>query len=115
VNQTLKECSLFLSLMMIVFLVGCNGTFAGAHKDANYLVPAEEASWIRDGDPIVFENESWYPKDDIDVLVDDEVYFLGEYNGVQFFVEKMDVRPYNRLYTKFAQNRFRAFAKQRHD
>ena len=100
---------------ILIFLSsGCGGNFTGLHKNP-YAFPQLEAQWIRDGEPIVFENESWYPKDDIDVLTNQEVYLLGEYKGVQFFVERADVRPYNRLYTKFAENRFRIYTKEHDD
>jgi len=100
---------------MIIFVAGCNGTLTRTRNDAHYPVPQIEAEWIQNGEPLVFEGESWYPKDDVDVLTDDEVYLLGEYRGVQFFVEKVDIRPYHRLRTKFAENRFRAYARERND
>ncbi len=74
--------------------------------------PEMEAEWIRDGEPIIFEGENWFPADTIDVLIDSEVYLLGEYRGVQFFIEKADVRPYDRLYTKFGRAKFRIYRKK---
>ena len=71
-----------------------------------------EAEWIRNGEPIVFENESWYPQDDIENYGDNELYLLGKYKGIEFYVEKMDVRPYNHLYTKFGENKYRLFEKR---
>ncbi len=44
--------------------------------------------------------------------MDSEVLLLGEYRNVQFFIDKIDVRPYARLYTKFANNQFRFFKKR---
>jgi hypothetical protein len=110
----IKNSLLLFFLVMVLGIIGCSGTFTGIHKNP-YSAPLLEASWIRNGEPIIFENEAWYPKDDTDVLINQEVYLLGEYNGVQFFIERADVRPYNRLYTKFAENRFRVYAKQSHD
>ena len=78
----------------------------------SYTVVDEEAEWIRNGEPIEFEGTRWFPQDGFDVLMDNEMYLLGEYKGVQFFVEKIDVRPYNRLYTKFNRNKFRFFQKE---
>jgi hypothetical protein len=115
VNRTIKSYFAFFSLVIIIFLLGCTGTLTRASKDRPYPFSEVEASWIQDGQPIVFENEAWNPKDDVDVLTDQEVFLLGEYQGVQFFVEKADVRPYNRLYTKFAENRFRIFTKNKND
>ncbi len=102
-------------LVIMVFVSGCSGTLVRAGGSPHYPVPQVEAQWIQDGEPLMFEGEAWYPKDDVDVLLDDEVYLLGEYRGVQFFVEKVDIRPYHQLRTKFAANRFRAYAKERND
>ncbi len=86
-----------------------------AHSERNmgqmsvYKIPQQEAEWIRDGEPIEFEGERWYPRDRLEVLLDSEVILMGQYREIQFFVETRDVRPYNRLYTKFGRNRFRIF------
>jgi len=37
------------------------------------------------------------------------VSFKGEYRGVSFFVEKIDVRPYDKIFTKFGRNKFRVY------
>lgn len=81
----------------------------------SYPVPAVEAGWIRDGQPVEFDGQKWYPVDDVEVLLDMEVYQVGEYKGSQIFVDKVDTKPYKRLYTKFAKNKFRYFEKMRHD
>lgn len=99
---------------LAVLLVGCSGTLSGVNR-AHYSFPNAEPDWIRNGDPILYEGQSWYPQDDIDVLLDNEVYLLGEYNGVQFFAEKADVRPYGKLYTKFDENRYRIYQQERDD
>jgi len=80
-----------------------------------YPLMSSEAEWIRNGEPIEFEGEFWYPKDGVDGLLDSEVFIIGEYRGVQYFVDKVDVRPYARLYTKFAKNKFRFFEKEDED
>jgi len=77
-----------------------------------FRVPDMEAEWIRNGKPIEFEGEFWYPQDAIEVLLDQEVYLVGEYKGVQFFIEKSDVRPYKAVFTKFDRNKFRVFRKK---
>lgn len=102
-------------LIGAVSIFGCSTNRSYAKNDIRYSFPETEPQWIRDGEPIIFENESWYPKDDIDVLLDHEVYLLGEYKGVQFFIDKADIRPFHRLYTKFAENKFRAYKKNRND
>ena len=95
---------------MVVFCSGCSGgTIPNKGQLDIYPTPNQETEWIRNGEPIEFGGKLWYPQDGIENLLDSEVYLLGEYRGVQFFVEKTDVKPYDRLYTKFGPNRFRYF------
>ena len=68
-----------------------------------------EPAWIRNGESIVFEGETWIPTDEVENLMDSEVYQAGTYRDVPFFIEKIDVRPFERLYTHFSRNRYRAF------
>ena len=96
-------------LLLTISLTGC---ISAGTKPAQAKVLSLEAAWIRNGEPIVFEGASWYPQDDIENLFDTELYVVGEYQGVEYYVEKMDVRPYNRLYTKFGKNRYRLFEKK---
>lgn len=104
---------LVLSVLAFSFvlgaLTGCAGT---ALPPQIYPVPKEEPEWIVQGGPIEFEGEMWYPRDYVDILLDTEVIPTGEYKGVSFFVERIDVRPYDRLYTKFGINKYRVFTKQ---
>lgn len=103
----------FLVLALVVFFfAGCGEMAKRRVKPVSFDFPAIEADWIRNGGPIEFEGQRWYPKDDIEILSDSEVFFLDRYQGVEFFVEKIDVRPYDRLYTKFGHNKFRMY-KQR--
>ena len=81
----------------------------------SYPVSAIEAGWIRNGDPIEFEGHKWYPVNDYEVLRDSEVFQIAEYKGVQVFVEKTAVKPYERLYTKFDKNKFRYFERKDND
>ncbi len=103
-----NPCTIVLSLF---FLAGCSHKAGNVGNLSNYKVPSMEAPWIRNGEPIEFAQELWYPQDGIDILLDSEVLLIGKYKGVQFFVEKVDVQPYNRLYTKFSKNKFRIFEK----
>ncbi len=114
--------SFFSNCLKIVFvfivminLVGCSASTYKRRKPRSYMIPEVESEWILIGSPISFEEELWYPEDDIDILSDDEVYLLGEYNDTEFFVAKIDVRPYNRIYTKFEKNKFRVFEKKAND
>jgi len=80
-------------------------------QDRSYAIPQIEVEWIRNGEPIEFEAEKWYPLDAVESLTDDEIYLAGEYRDIEFFTEKMDVRPFGRVYTKFSRNKFRVFEK----
>ena len=97
-----------------IFLMGCQSVPVAKEHPWGSRAPTE-AEWIRNGQPIEFEGELWFPADAIENLLDSEVYLVGEYRGVQIFVEFADVRPYNRLYTKFAKNKFRFFEKKEKD
>ena len=70
---------------------------------------ALEPKWIRDGEAIIYDGRRWYPQDDVEVLQDSEVLLIGVYRGVQVFVTKTDVKPYDRLYTKFDVNKYRYY------
>ena len=100
-------------VFVVVFgFIGCDGNMTKKRRPKSYSIPEMEAVWIQDGNPIVFEEEFWYPRDDVDILSDEEVYLLGEQEGVAFFIGTIDVRPYNRIYTKFGKNKFRIFEKK---
>lgn len=74
-----------------------------------YKIPDIEAPWIRAGEAIIYKDMEWFPMDDTEILLDKEVFKLGEYRSVDFFVAKKDVEPYQRLYTKFDRNRYRYY------
>ena len=102
-----------MTLLSILLLVGCFSTEKGnVGRFQSYPIPSIEAAWIRNGEPIEFEGELWYPADGVESLMDSEVQILGEYKGVQYFADKVDVRPYQRLYTKFENNKFRYYKKK---
>ena len=105
-----------ICLMLIVFLGGCASMNSGNDGQVqSYPAPAVEAAWIRDGDPIEYDGHKWYPNNDYEVLQDSEVYQITEYKGVQVFVERIAVKPYPRLYTKFEKNKFRYFERRGND
>ncbi|MCA9400776.1 MAG: hypothetical protein KC713_04055 [Candidatus Omnitrophica bacterium] len=104
---------IFSILLIVVSLNGCSGTTGNIGQLQSYEFSTREADWIRNGEPIEFEDALWYPADGVEVLMDNEMILLGEYQGVQFFVEKMDVRPYERIYTKYGRNQFRFFEKKK--
>lgn len=105
----MRKNSIFLMLIVVFFIVGCQTTGGNSGQLQTFLFNVSEAEWIRNGEPVDFEGFLWYPADSTEWLMDNEVFLVGEYRGVQFFVEKIDVRPYNRLYTKFGVNKFRYF------
>jgi hypothetical protein len=105
---------LFKTILLVGFagmLVGCATEYGVSSKlrAKNFSYPEEEAQWIRDGQPIEFEGQKWFPSDNMENFMDSEVYLMGVYNGAEFFVEKLDVKPYNQVYTKFGRNKFRVF------
>ena len=102
---------LFL-LTAVIFNAGCHTTPGNDGQVQSFSSPSIEPEWIRNGLPIEFEGDQWFPQDGIESLLDTEVQVAGEYGGIQFFVDKQDVRPFKRLYTKFARNKFRYFEKQ---
>ena len=103
--------NLGIILGFFVFFVGCQ---SATEKEGvwHFRSPALEAEWIRNGEPIEFEGEKWYPADAIENLLDNEVYLVGEYQKAAIFVEMTDVRPYERLYTRFGRNKYRFFEKR---
>ena len=115
-NDYSRKSALDSRLFALVFcflLTGCTLHRGGGNEGQLQSFPFHtvEPSWIRNGEPIEFEGEMWYPQDGTETLLDSEVMYLGEYRGVQFFLDKVDVRPYDRLYTKFGKNKFRYFEK----
>lgn len=103
---------LMAAVLLTPMLGGCITNKGNVGELDIYAVPRQEAEWIRNGEPIEFEGARWYPQDSFDILLDSEVIKAGEYNGVEFFTDRADVRPFNRLYTKFSRNKFRFFVKK---
>ena len=101
----------YILIFLIVLSVGCGHMNGNTGKIVHYSFPCQESSWIRDGEPFEFEGELWYPQDSYDVLRDSEVVLVGVYRDVQIFIERIDVRPYDRMYTKFGRNKFRIYKK----
>jgi hypothetical protein len=101
-----------LSVMMcfcMVFVAGCLMPKRGEESAIVTSMQLTEPVWVRNGEPIIFEMEDWFPMDEIENLLDSEVYEAGTYRGEPFFIEKTDVRPFDRIYTHFSKNRYRAF------
>ena len=108
---------LVMLMLSSVLCLGC--THLGGENNGgqveSYPVPMIEASWIRNGEPIVFEGKQWFPIKDVEILRDSEVYQIGEYKEVQIFVDKVDIKPYDRIYTKFGRHKYRYFERPKND
>jgi hypothetical protein len=103
-------------LVLAGFLGGCTSVNSGNNGQVeSYPSPVIEAGWIRNGESIDFDGYKWYPVNDYEVLQDSEVFQVGEYKGVQVFVEKIATKPYERIYTKFDKNKFRYFERRNDD
>ena len=92
-----------------IFVAGCVTTSRTDEAPIVTAAQLTEPVWIRNGEPIVFEGEDWFPTDEVENLLDSEVYQAGTYLDQPFFIEKIDVRPFDRVYTHFSKNRYRAF------
>ena len=115
-NNHRKHLGLGLWLVLTVLGGGCASLNSGNDGQVqSYPAPAIEAQWIRDGEPIELGGNKWYPANDYEVLGDSEVYQIGEYKGVQVFVERIATKPYDRIYTKFEKNKFRYFERRDYD
>jgi hypothetical protein len=90
-------------------ITGCQSTQGNTGQINFYPAHSQEAQWIRNGEPIEFENAFWYNPEGFEIFLYSEMLIAGEYLGVPFFIDKVDVRPYDRLYTKFDRNKFRFF------
>jgi hypothetical protein len=93
----------------LLFLTGCAMTGGNSGSIQSYPFLAVEPKWIRDGEAVFYDGRRWYPQDDVEVFVDSEMLLIGDYRGVQVFVAKTDVKPYDRLYTKFDVNKYRYY------
>jgi hypothetical protein len=112
--QKRKSEAFLLGILAGLFLVlaGCSSV-GNNGSIQSYPFLAQEPKWIREGEPIFYEGQRWYPQDDIEVLQDPEVLLIGDYRGIQVFVAKTDVKPYERLYTKFDVNKYRYYYSQK--
>jgi hypothetical protein len=112
----MMQQNIVLSVLMITAVLGvCGCVHRSSDNEAqiqSYASPVIEDNWIRDGQPIEFDGDKWYPVNDVEILMDSEVFQVGEYKHVQIFIDKMDTKPYHRLYTKFAKNKFRYYEKK---
>jgi len=107
----MKVYRLFMMIGAALLVSGCVLSQGGPERSLTSSYPLTEPQWVRDGQPIEFEGALWYPTDNVEGLLDTEVYQVGEYKSVPCYLDKMDVKPFDRLYTRFAKNHYRAFEK----
>ena len=116
--MNIKQGRLGLGFLLLLtgILGGCASINSGNDGQVqSYPSPVIEAGWIRNGEPIEYDRSKWYPVNDYEVLADSDVFQITENNGVQVFVEKIAVKPYQRIYTKFEKNKFRYFERRDND
>ena len=101
-------------MLAVVFLLvfagaGCSLPSRSLDSNVNASTAITEPEWIRNGEPVEIEQASWYPTDEVERLMDNEVFQIGKYKDVPVFIERVDVKPYARVYTRFEKGRYRAF------
>jgi hypothetical protein len=96
-------------LFCLISITGCTLPQRGEGPSILTAAQLTEPAWIRNGEPVIFEAEDWFPTDEVENLLDVEVFQAGTYRDVPLFIEKSDVRPFDRIYTFFSKNRYRAF------
>lgn len=101
--------------LTLILVSGCSGMKGNDGNVTTYKIPVGEPEWIRNGEPLEYDGVLWYPMDSVDVLLDSEVILLGQCRDVDFFAQTVDVKPYNRLYTKFGRNKFRVYLQRSGD
>jgi hypothetical protein len=94
---------------VLLALGGCQTMQSGPDASAMAGLERGEPGWIVNGEPISFEGNAWFPTDEVERFLESEVFRLGVYREVPFFVDRTDVRPFERIYTRFAPGRYRAF------
>ncbi|MEW6008659.1 MAG: hypothetical protein AB1629_03400 [Candidatus Omnitrophota bacterium] len=99
-----------LVLFLAIVLAGCAGSYA-ARRNIDYAI--KEAEWIKDGKPLIYDNKSWYATEFIENHLDNEMEYVGEFQNAPFYVERRQIKPYNRIYTKFDYHKYRLFLERK--
>ena len=102
-------------ILILLSFAGCVSSTGNDGQLQSFAFNAVEPQWIRDGEPIEYNGQKWYPADGTENFLDSEIPALMEFRGTQVFIDKMDVKPYNRLYTKFSKNQFRYFLPKKNE
>lgn len=103
---------LLVMLLALILFAGCAGGAMGRYIRS---YPIREADWIRDGKPIIYEGLNWHPTENIENHLDKEMEYVGEFQRVPFYVERRQIKPYNRIYTKFGYHKYRVFLEKKND
>jgi hypothetical protein len=98
----------FSILISLGLILGCE--VPTAYTRAQFAV--NEPPWIREGQPIIYNNQNWYPSEEVENFTDGEMEYVATYNDAPFYVEKRQVKPFNRIYTKFGYHKYRIFLKR---
>ena len=87
----MKKILVLVLLPVLGVIAGCITPEKTDKPGAGILTESQltEPAWIRNGEPIVFEGEDWFPTDNIENLLDSEVYRAGVYREVPFFQAKI--------------------------
>lgn len=96
--------------LLILSFAGCaasqSGSFSREYK-------SKEAGWIKEGKPIIFEARSWYPTEYIENHIDSEMDYVDQFQNVPFYVERRQIKPFDRIYTKFDYHKYRLFLEKK--
>ncbi len=104
---------IFIALMLCaIIFTGC-ATGSWSRRSKDYAI--KEADWVREGKPIIYESKSWYPTEYIENHLDKEMEYIGEFQQLPFYVELRQIKPYNRVYTKFNYHKYRLFTLKEED
>ncbi len=100
---------LMVLLLGIFTAAGCFLPSRALDQHANMPAISLEPEWIRNGEPLEIEKTIWYPTDEVERLMEDEMVQIGVFRNVAVFIERVDVKPYARVYTRFDRSRYRSF------
>ncbi|MBF0569965.1 MAG: hypothetical protein HQL18_04250, partial [Candidatus Omnitrophica bacterium] len=77
----MKKFLLVLLVCAAFGAVGCQMAQEREDQAQATSAPLSEPEWLRNGEPIEFEGELWYPTDEVERLLDLEVFQAAEARG----------------------------------
>lgn len=96
--------------LLVLGAAGCATNQSGAfNKDFS----TREAGWVKEGKPIIFGSSSWYPTEYIENHLDAEMEYVDQFQNVPFYVERRQIKPFDRIYTKFDYHKYRLFLEKK--